>query len=126
MRGNLSIRFAMAAVLSLAALVPGCGGEDKGTNPTPAPGADVTIEIVANNGSNSYSPNPATARLGQKVAWHNAHVQTHTATADGGAFDTGNIAPGGTCAPITMNTAGTFPYHCTPHPSMVATPQVTP
>jgi plastocyanin len=81
---------------------------------------------VANNGGNSYSPNPATARVGQTVAWRNSHSQTHTATADGGSFNTGSIAPGSTSAPITMNGAGTFAYHCGPHPSMVGTLQVNP
>jgi plastocyanin len=67
------------------------------------------------NGSNSYSPNPATVKVGQAVAWHNADALPHTATADAGGFDTGNIAPGATSNPITMNTVGSFPYHCTIH-----------
>ena len=101
----------------------------KSSNPVGPGGggtADVTIQIVANNGSNSFSPNPDTVTVGQKVAWQNTHSQTHTSTADGGAWDTGLIAPNATSAPIAMITAGSFPYHCTPHPTMVATLVVKP
>jgi len=88
--------------------------------------ADVVITIVGQNGSQSYSPNPATIRAGQRVAWRNADSTAHTATADGGAFNTGIIAPGATSAPITISTTGSFGYHCTLHPDMVATLTVNP
>jgi plastocyanin len=85
----------------------------------------MVITITGMNGSNSYSPNPATVQVGQTVAWRNADSLPHTATADGGAFDTGTIAPGATSSPITMSTAGSLPYHCAIHPSMVGTLTVT-
>ena len=78
------------------------------------------------NGGQSYSPNPATVRVGQTVAWKNADSVTHTATANGGAFNTGNIAAGATSNPIAMTTAGSFAYLCTIHPSMVGSLTVTP
>jgi plastocyanin len=74
----------------------------------------------------SFSPNPASVQVGQRIVWHNADVFTHTATQDSGGFDTGSIAPGGTSAPITLNAPGTVGYHCTVHPSMVGTLSVTP
>jgi len=123
MKMRWSAGSALLAVLLLVAMVAGCGG-DKSTSPTPTKKADVTIEIVANNGSNSFSPNPATVQVGQTVAWHNAHSMTHTATANEGAFSTGNIGAGDTSALITMDAAGTFPYHCGLHPAMVGTLQV--
>ena len=48
----------------------------------------------------------------------------HTVTADDGSFDTGKIDPGAS-ATITVDTAGTFAYHCNFHPSMKATITVT-
>jgi plastocyanin len=51
---------------------------------------------------------------------------THTATANGGAFDTGLVAAGTTSAPLTLGAAGTFPYFCGLHPGMVGTLTVTP
>ena len=125
MRKHHSIPATIFSLL-LALLVAGCG-DDKKTNPDGnGGGADVTIQIVANDGANSYSPSPATVSVGQKVAWHNADSMSHTATADGGSFNTGTISPGGTSSPITMSAAGSFGYHCSLHSSMVATLQVNP
>ena len=120
MTGGLA---ALAAVL----LMSGCGGGSS-TSPTPIPtvpapnppgAADVVITIAGNDGGMSFSPNPASVKVGQTVAWKNNDSTTHTATQDSGAFDTGAIPSGATSAPIAMNTAGTFDYHCSYHPSMV-------
>jgi plastocyanin len=94
-------------------------------NPPGGGGADVVITITGMNGANSFSPNPATVLVGQTVAWHNVDTLTHTATQNGGAFNTGNIAGGATSAPITMGTVGGFGYHCNIHPTMTGTLNVT-
>ncbi len=102
------------------------GGTSYPTGPAQPPAtasADVTIVINGMNGSNSFSPNPGTVRSGQTVAWRNADSITHTAT--GNSFDTGNIAPGATSAPITFSATGGLDYHCRIHPSMVGTLSVT-
>ena len=123
-RRSIALLAAASLLAASAVLITGCG---KKSNPmSPVSGADVTITIVANNLDMSYSPNPATAKVGQTVAWHNTAGTTHTATANGGGFDTGNIANGATSAPITMTTAGTFGYKCSLHPSMVGTLTVNP
>jgi plastocyanin len=127
---NSRTTLTIGGVILVAALMAGCGGSGSSvpTSPTGTPGpatADVTITISAMNGSNSYSPNPATVKVGQTVAWRNADSLAHTATADGGAFNTGTIAPGATSSPITMNAAGSLPYHCAIHPSMTGTLAVT-
>jgi plastocyanin len=44
----------------------------------------------------------------------------HTSTADGGAWNSGTIQPGGQFT-FTFQSAGTFTYHCSIHPGMVAT-----
>jgi plastocyanin len=95
------------------------------SSPSPSPPPRLVITIVANNGGMSFSPNPAVARTGQRIVWVNADGSTHTATADGGAFDTGFVAPGATGGGVSPP-AGTFPYHCAIHPSMVATLIVQP
>ena len=68
----------------------------------------------------SYSPASVTVNVGDTVTWTNSDAQAHTATADDGSWDTGNIANGGTDA-VTFATAGTFPYHCDVHPQMTGT-----
>jgi len=103
-------------ILGVSVFVWSC--KDKSTNPGGGGGAaDITIGITGNNGANSYFPDTVTVTVGQRVAWHNADGTTHTATGNGGipAFDTGGIGPGSTSAPIQMNTAGSFPYHCSIH-----------
>lgn len=116
----------LSAIALLAAGVAfashGCGGDDDKAPTAPGggggTGADVTISIAANAGANSYSPSPDTVTVGQTVSWKNNDSATHTSTADGMAWNTGNIAPSATSTPIAMNTQGSFPYHCGLHPSM--------
>ncbi|HET9940067.1 MAG TPA: metal-binding protein [Candidatus Eisenbacteria bacterium] len=118
--GVTTLLTALLAVLALSGL--SCGGDDNNPmNPGGGGGADVTITINGMNGANSYSPNPDTVTVGQTVAWHNADATTHTATANGAAFNTGNISGGSTSAKITMGTVGSFPYHCSIHPTMTGT-----
>jgi plastocyanin len=49
----------------------------------------------------------------------NNDTSTHNQVADGGAFNTGDVAAGAQ-ASFTFQTAGAFPYHCGRHPGMVA------
>ena len=114
---------------SITATGPGPAPPGPGSSPTPNPSPnplpDLIITIAGNLGASSYSPNPADARVGQRVIWRNADIMTHTAT-NGGTFDSGFIAAGASSAPITMSTVGTFPYQCTLHPGMTGTLRVTP
>jgi plastocyanin len=93
--------------------------------PTPTPSATVVIEILGENGNMSFAPAAASLQAGQQVRWHNADATVHTATQDGGGFDTGFLLPGSTSAPITLTAAGTLRYHCSVHPSMVGSLAVT-
>jgi len=116
----------LMAVVALAVTVPsGCGGSSDMMAPTGGGAADVVITINGMNGALSFSPNPASVQVGQTVAWHNGDSLTHTATADGGGFNTGNIAGGATSVPIAMGSVGAFGYHCNIHPSMTGTLNVT-
>jgi plastocyanin len=90
-----------------------------------SPTAIVTITINGMSGASSFSPSSATVRVGQRVRWRNADSVVHTATQDGGGFDTGPIAPGATSTPRTLSVARTLGYHCSIHPSMVGTLVVT-
>jgi plastocyanin len=71
----------------------------------------------------AFSPNPLTVAAGTTVTWanHDAVAHTATATSPSGAFDTGNIPVGSTSKTVTFSTPGTFQYHCSIHPNMVAT-----
>ena len=91
--------------------------------PTPTPSTGVvTINVVLENGAQSFSPNPATLPAGQMVVWHNIDRVTHRVVLNNGSLDTGDLAPGASSQPMSVN-AGGGPYHCSIHPSMVGTIQ---
>jgi plastocyanin len=71
-------------------------------------------------GNLAYAPSPATVAVGTTVTWTNTDTITHTVTSDTGAFDSGSLAPGAKFS-FTFQARGNFPYHCTPHQSMIAT-----
>ncbi|RTG94499.1 plastocyanin/azurin family copper-binding protein, partial [Thermus scotoductus] len=50
--------------------------------------------------------------------FENQDAAPHTATAEGGAFDTGTLSQGQTSARIVLNQPGTYPYFCRIHPGM--------
>jgi len=101
-----------------------CGGS---TTPSPtsptgtvAPPAGATIiDVVRENGAQSFSPNPATVPPGQMVVWHNVDTVTHRVVLNDGTLDTGNLAPGAFSTPMILRAVGA--YHCSIHPSMVGT-----
>jgi len=110
------VALTLAAALGLA--VAGCGGDDDG-GPTGPPGggtADVTVTILPNAmnaGANAYSPDTAVIQVGQTIRWSNTDAMVHTATADLGSFNTGNIGAGAASGIITITGAtGVRAYHC--------------
>jgi LPXTG-motif cell wall-anchored protein len=74
----------------------------------------VTIQNFA------FAPKTVTVSQGDTVSWTNRDGTAHSATADDGSFDTG-LLDKGSSATHTFSQAGTFQYHCTPHPFMTAT-----
>jgi plastocyanin len=79
-----------------------------------AASASVTIKDF------DFTPPTVTVNVGDTVSWTNQGPTAHSATASGGAFDTGIFAAGQTRS-ATFDTAGTFAYICTPHPFMKGT-----
>ena len=142
-RPRRSIRLGLILAVTAAVLAVGCGGNSGsggygGGSPattaapaatsagggsttsgagTPASGTAVAIDNFA------FSPATLNAKMGQQVTWTNKQDIAHTVTADGGAFDH-QMPPGATFS-FTFDKAGSFPYHCTIHPSMTATIQVS-
>ncbi len=58
--------------------------------------------------------------VGSTVTWTNLDSVAHTATADEGAFNSGNLNPGESYS-IDLKTAGSFTYNCSYHPNMQGT-----
>lgn len=100
----------LKSVSRSAAMKPSRGSDDLPEN-------SVRINML------TYSPQTLTVKAGTTVTWINEDPFPHTATADGGSFDTGNIGQNQR-ASVTFNKPGTFPYTCTPHPFMKGIVQV--
>ena len=95
------------------------------TTATSIPSNSTVVRIVANAGSNSYSPNPVEVKVGETVAWINDDSGRHTVTSkDDGVFDSGIMGKGQSFS-YTFDKAGEYPYYCTLHPNMVGTVMVT-
>jgi plastocyanin len=117
--------FAIVTVLVLGLGTWACSGSGYSSStstpaaPTPiASNGVVTINVVAINGAQSFSPNPATLPAGQMVVWHNVNNTTHRVVLNDGSVDTGNLAPGASSQPMAIGATG-GQYHCSIHPEMI-------
>ena len=79
------------------------------SNQTPTATNAVTISNF------SFQPQGITVAAGTEVTWTNSDSTDHTIIGTG--FDSGNLSKGGIFK-HTFNTAGTFDYHCSIHPTM--------
>ena len=91
---------------------------------TSIPSNSTVVKIVANAGSNSFSPNPVEVKVGEPVTWINDDSGRHTLTSKDGIFNSGIMGRGQSFS-YTFDKAGEYPYFCEPHPSMVGTVVVT-
>src|SRR5919198_5491771 len=86
--------------------------------------ADGSVQMtegsISDINSWAFTPPELTIEVGQSVTWTNAGSQAHSATADGGGFDTGLIQPDNSKT-VSLTTPGTYAYHCTPRPWMKGT-----
>jgi plastocyanin len=104
------------------------GGRTPGPGPAapvvpmaPEPGADGAAgsrdTVRAAVQDFLFQPARLEIAAGTTVVWTNGGQMMHTVTAEDGSFDSGPIEPG-QLGSITFSRAGTFPFHCTPHPFM--------
>ena len=80
----------------------------------------ATVVIIRNF---AFQPATITARSGDRLTWVNCESTAglgHTSTSDASGWRSGLITPL-TSYSRTFDQAGSFPYHCEPHPSMKAT-----
>jgi plastocyanin len=121
MRVPIALVFAVIVPLVAA----GCGSSSTAPS-SPSPGAGngggTPVSIVRGAldlTTTAYAPNPVTVAVGTSVTWTNNDTTAHTSTANDGTWNSGTIAPGSSFT-RTFASAGTFTYHCTIHPNMVA------
>ena len=67
-----------------------------------------------------FLPDPIMVQRGTSVVWTNKDNPQHTVTADNNGFKSNNLNKGDTFSQ-TLNTPGTYTYHCSIHPFMKGT-----
>ena len=74
-----------------------------------------------------FATKKLTVKKGTAVTWKNEDTAKHTVTFDDAALEgaSSQLFGPGESFTYTFNTAGTFAYHCTPHPFMKAAVEVT-
>jgi plastocyanin len=100
-------------------------GEPASPSPTPSTSGNAVATDKVTIENFNFSPAAITVKKGTTVTWTNNDSANHTVTGDtDGGPKSDSLAQGKTYS-FTFNTAGTFAYHCTIHPSMVAKVVVT-
>ena len=112
--------------LSIASLI-GCtlppGGDAKAppsATPVPQTPSQAATEIVTVRDM-AFSPATVTIPAGGTVVWKFEDAIQHSTTSDAGspkAWDSGILGAGATYT-VRFDQPGTYPYHCTPHASMM-------
>ena len=101
------------------------GADDAGDDGNDGNGGDANdgddaqaVDITMVGVAEGFAPPTVTVAAGTEVTWTNVDVLTHTATADDGTFDSGNLGVSESFS-FVADEPGTYPYICTIHPSMV-------
>ena len=99
--------------------------QDALAEPIPADGAaaddDATANAVAVTIKDfSFQPDATDIAVGDTVTWTNEDPAPHTATGQGGSFQSGRLNTGESFS-HTFDAAGTFEYFCEFHPNMHGT-----
>ena len=123
---TIFLRSAVAVTFFLAVVsLTGCG-----STPASSPAASVSATsgpIAVSIHNFAFGPQSITVHVGTTVSWTNQDPQPthHTASADGGAFTTGPLAPGQSGA-FTFTNPGRYAYHCAIHTYMTGVIVVEP
>jgi amicyanin len=95
---------------------------DTNASVTTADAMNVTIQNYA------YSPAKITVKKGTKITWTNQDEVRHDVMSDDNSPQKGlesDLLGKGQSYSYTFNTAGTYTYHCSLHPYMKGTVEVT-
>jgi plastocyanin len=105
---------AIGLVLAAAVLAPLAAA-------SPTRAAEHSIAVT----DGAFGPATLTIAVGDTVTWTNTDDSPHTVTAEGGAFDSGNLNEG-LFFSFTFTEPGTYTYVCSYHDEMRATIVVEP
>jgi plastocyanin len=111
---------AIAALAAVSGCGGGSGGSDTGSSATGGGTATAASRSGVEISNFKFVPATITVSAGAHLAVANEDSTAHTATADDGSFDTGDISPGSTST-IDLSKPGRIAYHCSIHPFMHGT-----
>lgn len=119
----IRLRSPLVGVALLVALaLTACGTSDgEGTTTTAAPGGDSPSVVIDGF---DFDPRSIAINVGDTVTWENAQGVAHTSSSIDGNWNSGSIATGETFE-HTFDSAGTFNYFCSIHPTMLGTVEVS-
>jgi len=118
------------ATLAISVALAACSGSGQAATP-PAPGATTAGSAVCADSTGTttvdatvggFQWGPVSAKVGDVITWTNSDSAPHKlALDDGSCTMSGNIAGSGGKASLVFSAAGTYPFHCTIHPTMKGT-----
>ena len=121
--GALRTSSAAAAALLIAAC---SGNPPAATGPGPTVEAGICTEatgtaadVEATVCGNQWGP--VSAAVGDIITWTNADAVPHKVALDDGSCTMTNNITGDAPQSLSFTQAGSFPFHCTVHPSMKGT-----
>lgn len=99
---------------------PSAGGPGATTAAAPCADSTGTTVVQATVSNNTWSQ-PVNAKVGDVITWSNSDGVPHKVALDDGSCQmSANIAGGGSKS-LVFTVAGTYPFHCSVHPSMKGT-----
>jgi plastocyanin len=110
----------LAAALLLAACSSGSGSGSSASDSSSGSGAATATQSITISNF-MFSPMHASVAPGSTVSVTNKDSVTHTLTATGGRFNSGDIGPGQTKTFTAPAKAGTYDYICNIHQYMMGT-----
>jgi plastocyanin len=123
-QSRLVLYIAVISLLIIACIAAGCSSNHTPatappeTQPNSAPEANT---IVIKNFA--FDPPSLTVKIGTVVTWMNQDSASHTIVSDSGSLAALSSDPlsNGATYKFTFTQPGTYPYHCSIHPSMTGT-----
>jgi plastocyanin len=108
----LVIGSALAGAGLIATAVASSGTDAEGAASEPGPRA-----VVVEARGFAFAPNRVSAAVGDTIVWVNRDALPHTATAQSGAWDSGELGTEESWSFVATR-AGTIDYLCAYHPTM--------
>ena len=129
---------ALVVLVSVGAVVIAGGGGKKNASSNSMSGMNMSASSTSTSSDSkavatdsvtimnfAFSPTHITVKTGTTVSWTNMDVVGHTVSSDSGTTLNSPLLKNNDTYKHTFSTAGTYSYHCNPHPYMKAIVTVT-